>query len=263
MADVARANATAGAPPLDAVLFDAGGTLVRLDFEWMAGALGELGVRADVPSLRRAEISGRRAYDHARGARAGGRPAPGEVDAYFGGMLRAAGCDDAQVAAALERFRARHVACGLWTRPAEGAREAIARHAAQGLALAVISNSDGRAEQHLEDCGVRAGLAFVIDSHLVGFEKPDPAIFRVALDRLGVPGSRALFVGDIRVVDEQGAAAAGTRFVLIDPFGDYAPPGTPAIGEIAALPDWTAEHFTTPARRAGAHSVSSERPSAP
>ena len=43
-----------GRGALEAVVFDAGGTLVRLDFEWMAGALAALGLRTDVAGLRRA-----------------------------------------------------------------------------------------------------------------------------------------------------------------------------------------------------------------
>ena len=93
----------------------------------------------------------------------------------------------------------------------------------------MVSNSDGRAEWHLRNAHVLEGLEFVVDSHVVGVEKPNPAIFRVALDRLGVPAARALYVGDIRSVDEGGAAAAGVHFVLIDPWGDYAAPGAPAI----------------------------------
>jgi hypothetical protein len=47
-------------PALDAVVFDAGGTLVRLDFEWMAEAVTRSGVPLDAATLRRAEIEGRR-----------------------------------------------------------------------------------------------------------------------------------------------------------------------------------------------------------
>jgi putative hydrolase of the HAD superfamily len=125
----------------------------------------------------------------------------------------------------------------------EGARAAIDGLAALGLARAVVSNSDGRAEQHLRDCEVLDGLAFVVDSHLVGVEKPDPGIFRIALERLGVAPSRAIFVGDILSIDQAGARQAGLHFVLIDPYGDYAPPGVATIPGIAELPRWLAANF--------------------
>ena len=50
-------------PELEAVVFDAGGTLVRIDFEWMSGMLAELGVSASADELSRAEVHGRRRYD--------------------------------------------------------------------------------------------------------------------------------------------------------------------------------------------------------
>jgi putative hydrolase of the HAD superfamily len=252
--DAARAVAAPGRPALEAVLFDAGGTLVRLDFEWMSGCLAGLGIDADVAALRRAEVAGRRAYDARRGsgvsapaAASADGAAEHDPDPYFSGMLQALGAGPATIAAALAAFRVRHLECGLWTRPVEGAREAVDALAAQGLALAVVSNSDGRAERHLADCGVREGLAFVVDSQVVGIEKPDPGIFRIALERLGVASTRALFVGDIVSLDVAGARAAGTHMVLIDPYGDYAPSGTAAIGSIAALPAWIHDQFILPA----------------
>ena len=236
---------------LEAVVFDAGGTLVRLDFEWMADALAELGVAVTSDAIRRGEVEGRRRYDVSRRPPLQpGEPPPAlgtahDTRAYFAGMLEDAGVPEPVVAEALLRFRARHEAVGLWTRPMEGARHALDALAALRLRAAVVSNSDGRAEQHLIDCGVRDGLEFVVDSYLVGVEKPDPRIFAIALERMGVRPERAIYVGDIRSVDERGAEAAGMHFVLIDPHGGYAGPRTPAIREIGELPDHIAARFAT------------------
>jgi putative hydrolase of the HAD superfamily len=82
---------------------------------------------------------------------------------------------------------------------------------------------------------------------VVGIEKPDPGIFRIALERLGIEPERALFVGDIRSVDEVGARAAGMPFVLIDPYRDYAAPGAPAIAGLHELADWIAATFAASA----------------
>jgi putative hydrolase of the HAD superfamily len=57
----------------------------------------------------------------------------------------------------------------------------------------------------------------VIDSSLVGVEKPDPAIFLAALDSLGVGPEEALYVGDLYEVDVVGARAAGIEAVLLTP----------------------------------------------
>ncbi len=243
--------------PLDAIVFDAGGTLVRVDFEWLATMLGGLGFPTDAAAVRRAELAGRRAYDEVcdrvlATLPPGGDHAPlstlGPSDAYFTGTFDALGVPGTLRAEALrltwERQRSESF---LWGVPAEGAREALDALAPTGLRLACVSNADGRAERILESCGVREGLEFVIDSHVVGIEKPDARIFALALDRLGVAPARALYVGDIRSVDAAGAAAAGMQFVLIDPIGDYAPRGMARIPGIAALPEFVHRTYTTPA----------------
>ena len=163
-------------PALDAVLLDAGGTLVRLDFEWMAETLAALGAPADPAELRRAELEGRRRYDRSRGLGAAHdepHAAPnGDIHAYFGGLLDGAGLTPPLRDLALERFFERDARVGLWRRPAEGARAALDRLRELGLRCAVVSNSDGRAEMLLADCGMLPGLEFVVDSHRVGVEKP-------------------------------------------------------------------------------------------
>ena len=244
-------------PALDAVFFDAGGTLVRLDFEWIGQLLAGLGVDAEPEALRRAEVRGRRMYDESTARR---RPASGDappnaatlaaLEAYYAGMLEGAGCRhpllEEAVAALWERQASGAM---LWARANEGAREAIDGARALGLRVACISNSDGRAEAHLVETGTRDGLEFVVDSQLEGVEKPDPGIFRIALARMGVAPERALYVGDIRSVDETGARAAGMHFVLIDPFGDYAGDATPSVRSIGRLPEHLAGRFATPVAR--------------
>jgi HAD superfamily hydrolase (TIGR01549 family) len=235
-------------PVLDAVLFDAGGTLVRLDFEWMSEWLATQGLAISAATLRRGEVEGRRRYD-ASFAPADDDDSPQplgrsrDARSYIAGTLEAAGVRGGICARALEAFTERQRGPGLWTRPMEGAREALDAVIALGLRRAVVSNSDGRAEQHLLDCGVRDGLEFVIDSQFEGIEKPDPRILRIALDRLGIAAARAIYVGDIRSVDEAVARAAGTHFVLIDPWLDYGE-GPNRIASIRDLAGYLQTNFT-------------------
>lgn len=256
-------------PGLEAVIFDAGGTLVRLDFEWMSEWLTHAGAPMDARTLREAEVRGRRRYDDSAAAphQEPGQPPmgrAGDTRAYFSGTLEAAGIHAALGERAIAAFLERHRNEGLWSRPVEGARAVLDLLHATGVRLACVSNSDGRAEQHLDSCGMRYGLEFVVDSAIVGIEKPDPRIFAIALERLGVPASRAVYVGDIRCVDETGSRAAGMHFVLLDPRGDYGPAGGLAVREIAELPALLEERFTlhaaptrgaarltTPSREAG------------
>lgn len=241
---------------LEAVLFDAGGTLVRLDFEWLSEILARSGVEVPAHRLRRGEVEGRRRYD-ASGP--GPEPKPGELPAplgahgdnrtYFAGMLVAAGVPEHLLASMGTLIAERSATARMWGRPAEGARATVDAVRAMGLRAGVVSNSDGRAEQHLRDCDVLDGIECVIDSHLVGIEKPDPAIFRLALERMGLAAERTIYVGDIVSVDVVGARRAGVTPVLIDPYRDYAPPGVDAIPHISALPAWILDHRTLPVRR--------------
>lgn len=248
-------------PALEAVLFDAGGTLVRIDYEWVSEMLAGLGVDASVAQVRRAEVRGRRQYDAAATrprALATGEAHPtlgsvAPVEAYWSGMLEALGCRHPLLEEAIAHMSDKQRPPSLlWGRLNEGAREAIAGAIALGLRVACVSNSDGRAEHHLVHCGVRDGLEFVVDSQLVGVEKPDPRIFAIALEQMGVAPERALYVGDIRSVDEAGATAAGMPVVILDPFGDYVPAERRSIPSMDRLALYLETHFATPARPAGA-----------
>jgi HAD superfamily hydrolase (TIGR01509 family) len=89
-----------------------------------------------------------------------------------------------------------------------GALEAARALSERGVPTAVVSNWDVGLHDHLR----RLGLDLpVFTSAEAGAPKPDPAIFRLALERLGVPPERALHVGD-SPADEEGARAAGMQF---------------------------------------------------
>ena len=94
-------------------------------------------------------------------------------------------------------------------RPVPGALAAVERFAAQGLALAVVSNWDIGLHEKLGP--LAACFQSVVTSAEIGAPKPDPAVFLAALERLGVAPVRALHIGDDRS-DEDGARAAGMRF---------------------------------------------------
>ncbi len=89
-----------------------------------------------------------------------------------------------------------------------GAFEAVWRLRARGIALCVVSNWDCGLGEHLDAVGLDLP---VVTSAAAGAAKPDPRIFRVALELLGIEPGRALHVGD-SPEDEAGARAAGMRF---------------------------------------------------
>lgn len=218
--------------PLRAVLFDAGNTLLFLDYVRMAEGVGAaLGVPLTGQGLAAGAPAAARAMEAPRGTdreRAG---------VYFDALFRHAGVPADRLAEVRERLTAMHAEHHLWCGIAEGTLDALTRLRRAGLRLGVVSNSDGRVEEALAAAGLRECFDVVIDSAVVGVEKPDPAIFRAALDALGVPAGETLYVGDLYEIDVVGANAAGLPAVLLAPPGAPRPLGCATIGSLRALAD--------------------------
>lgn len=77
--------------------------------------------------------------------------------------------------------------------------------------LGVVSNFYGNVERILADAGLLPFLSVVADSARVGAAKPDPAIFRYALERLQPSPAETLHVGDSYERDVEAARRAGLR----------------------------------------------------
>jgi putative hydrolase of the HAD superfamily len=109
---------------------------------------------------------------------------------------------------------------GLWHHPLAGVAKAIEALRRNGIRVAVVSNSDGSVTESLARAGLADLFEFVIDSHEVGVSKPNPKIFEVALERMGLGPSEAWYVGDSVFHDVNGALAASmARAILVDPYG--------------------------------------------
>ena len=102
-----------------------------------------------------------------------------------------------------------------------GVPEALKRMRAQGLRLVVVSNADGTVERGLTTQGLRPLLDLVIDSHVVGYQKPHPRIFEIALEQSGADPARTLHIGDLYAADIVGARSAGCHAGLLDPHDDW------------------------------------------
>src|SRR5207245_10183635 len=83
--------------------------------------------------------------------------------------------------------------------------------------------SNGSVRASLQETRLAAHLDFIIDSSVVGVEKPDPRIFELGLREAGVGARHAVYVGDLYSVDVLGARAAGLDGILLDPGGFWGP----------------------------------------
>jgi putative hydrolase of the HAD superfamily len=240
--------------PVSAILLDAGGVLVFPQPDLLRPPLQALGVSPDVAAFERAHYQAMLVQDAATVP-----PAPGTWwREYLVGYFAGCGVAEDQC-----RELAAEVALATvgetWTHVGTGAMAGLRALAALGLPMGVVSNSDGTVQAALRRLGVcyapdapdaphapdkpdapdAAGVpvGVVVDSAVVGVAKPDPAIFGIALDALGVPASgTVLHVGDSLRYDVAGALAAGLEPVHLDPHGFCpAPDGHRHVRTLAEL----------------------------
>jgi HAD superfamily hydrolase (TIGR01509 family) len=107
----------------------------------------------------------------------------------------------------------------------------------QRYRLGVVSNFYGNLEAVCRGAGLASLFAALVDSHCVGAEKPDPAIFHVALEKLRCEPSNTILVGDSLRRDREGARRTGMRFIWMAPQGIDHPIGVAIEHTVTELGD--------------------------
>lgn len=201
---------------IEAVLLDVGGVFFVPEPEPLTEALRRFGVTVTPEDLQRSHYAGITAFD---------RAGTGNWSEYHRGVVDACGVAAHEGDAAVALIGA-VMDNAAWKRLIPGSLDGLRRLAETGVHLGIVSNSNGTVEDQLlatAVCqtgpgeGVQVGV--VLDSHVVGIDKPDPRIFQLALDRLGVQPEEAVHVGDTVLADIDGARAAGIRPLHLDPHG--------------------------------------------
>ncbi|MDA1296762.1 MAG: HAD-IA family hydrolase [Chloroflexi bacterium] len=90
-----------------------------------------------------------------------------------------------------------------------------------GFRVAAISNMPYGEQEMCETLGLSGHVEFAVTSGDAGVEKPDPRMFRTALERAGVAASKALMVGDSITSDLRAAEAVGMSAVLMDRYNNH------------------------------------------
>ncbi len=217
------------------VLFDAGGVLLDLDYAYLVRLVEARECGTTVEALARAEAVARRTI-HER-VRDGGTVGEAWRD-YFRAMLGTVRVPPELHEEIIDTLWDAHLRVGLWTVPILGAVEVLQEIKRLGLTTGVVSNAEGRVERDLRAAGYEGLLDAVVDSHYVGVEKPDPKIFRIALERVGGVPEATVFVGDLPAVDVEGARAAGITPVLLDRHDLYPEVGVTRLRSLEELPAW-------------------------
>ncbi len=199
---------------IDAVIFDAGGVLILPDARIGQAAARVLNPDSGLGDWPRAYYTANLLLDSVEG--------PDWLSARRA-MASTVGVPDDQLDAAVPLVE-RLIASAPWV-PVEGAVDLLSSLVGAGYQLAVVSNAFGTVQRQLEELRIcsLAGegmprVGAVIDSRVVGVEKPDPRIFRLALEALGVEACRSVYVGDTVKFDVLGAQGAGLYAVHFDPF---------------------------------------------
>jgi HAD superfamily hydrolase (TIGR01549 family) len=194
------------------ILFDAGGTLIHVDGEAVCRAVGQPYSEVFFGEAEAAAHREAREWIVRHPSSTDAERFPIFVDA----MLRALGIEDATARReGGSRVAAEHERANLWCRPGEKAAETLEALAARGYRLGVISNSNGHVRKLLERAGLARFLEVIVDSAEIRIEKPDPRIFSLAVETLGLEAAACAYVGDIYDIDVVGARAAGLHPILI------------------------------------------------
>ena len=202
-----------------AVLIDLYDTLAWTDWPTMRAELEERFGISEVELLR--------AFTTTREARSIG--AYGSAEGDLAAVLEAAGVQaDADLVHQLNEARARALAengVHLWDDSIRTLRELRGR----GIRTAVVSNCDHATRPIVDDLGLEREVDAIVLSFEVGAAKPDPGIYRAALEAVGAGPEEAVFVDDQAWYCE-GAEALGIRSFLTrrddaDPAEGFGPVG--------------------------------------
>jgi putative hydrolase of the HAD superfamily len=145
-----------------------------------------------------------------------------------------------------EAITEEHLRRNLWTFTYDWVCSALLRLKSMGYRMSILSNSDGRTARVFHELKLDSVFEAVFDSKVLGVEKPDPAIFYLILDELGLKPFEAFYIGDIYNVDVKGANQAGVGAIHIDPLKLYSNWLGVHLQDIRWLPAWLIQYQKAP-----------------
>jgi len=227
-----------------AVLLDAGGVFVLPDHERILGAFARSEVTVDAGRLDDAHYAGAARFTTLLDAEADWNACWNEYLVGYVEFLEVAVDSRTEVHHHLD---SEFADTELWRRVVPAAVAGLRALAATGVRLGMVSNADGLMAERMRELeilqvgpGLGVQVECVVDSGAVGVMKPDPRIFRIAVDAMGiddtdVDAGRVWYVGDMPGIDVVGAQRAGLRPFLLDPLGLHHDADHDRIGSLAEL----------------------------
>ncbi len=206
-------------PPIRTVLFDVGGTLVRVRPSVgmvYAGAARDHGFDVSAEALdRNFRAAWRRSVErgHSRGHSCSDEILREEWSTVVRETFKES-VPAHKMPALFDDLYDRFASATVWEL-APRVKEHLEHLRAAGIRLGVLSNWDSRLRSMLEELGLRNAFDFLVISYDVGVEKPHPDIFQAAVDRGGSSPSETLLVGDSYEADIEAASRCGLATIWI------------------------------------------------
>ncbi|HEY3834717.1 MAG TPA: HAD-IA family hydrolase [Acidimicrobiia bacterium] len=226
-----------------AVLLDVGGIFHLPDHDVVAGACERAGAALDRERVD-IDLAHYTATTAFRTDYTGEMPWEAYWNAYIDIYATTLGVDTDHDfrADVVEHLHSEFSTAAIWKRIIPGSVDGLRALVATGVRVGVISNADGFVAQRLREQevlqvgpGIGVDVECIIDSGEVGVSKPDPRIFHIALDAIGLTAAQCWYVGDMPGIDVVGARAAGMSVLVMDPFGVH--PADSGFDTVASLHD--------------------------
>jgi HAD superfamily hydrolase (TIGR01509 family) len=106
---------------------------------------------------------------------------------------------------------------------------------AKGYSLGLVSNAPPDTLGVIEAMGLRRFFPVILVSGVVGVSKPNPEIFRMALEQARATPAETVHVGDVYEADVVGARNAGIKGILLDRSGSQRGIDCPCIASLSEL----------------------------
>lgn len=196
---------------MKAVGFDFGQTLAELDYEFVARRLAPHGARFDPVKGRE---NSKPAWDVY-----GQKKSEGHVVAWRAMMqaqLEGGGVPAPRATELAAWLWEEQPSKNLWRKPIPGMIELVRELRRAHVPVGIVSNSEGRLAELVDELGWGGDFDVVVDSGRLGIDKPSPEIFLHACAALGAEPSELLHVGDAWEADVQGALGVGASAVWFD-----------------------------------------------
>lgn len=203
------------------IFFDAGNTLLMLDVELIASVFRRLGSAVTLDAIIRADYTIKQRLDAAIEGRDVGVSQVTGGRSYFEELMQVVSVEPDKAASILSELQQLDRWQKLWAKVLPETPGVLRLLQEAGYRLGVISNSDGTVERKLQEVGLARYFETIIDSAVVGVEKPRRKIFELGLERMKADPKTSVYIGDIYGVDVLGAQRVGMQGVLIDPYDLY------------------------------------------